>query len=106
MKKIQVENITDAMVLAKDVTGPSGNVLLSVGTKISPSIGRRLKNWGVFFVNVQGDDVPADGDGVAHVSDEEIRAALGRRFSEVMGNELMKKIFDAVLSYKIQKGAR
>jgi hypothetical protein len=106
MKKIQVENIVDAMVLAKDVCGPSGNVLLSAGTKLTPSLGRRLKNWGIFFVNVQSDDSPVLADDGPRISKEEIQAALGRRFSMVMDNKLMKKIFDAVLAYKIQKGAQ
>ncbi len=106
MKKIQVENIADAMILAKDVCGPSGNVLLGAGTKLTPSLGRRLKNWGIFFVNVQSDDAPARADDVPHVSKEEIQNNLSRRFSTVMDNKLMKKIFDAVLSYKIQKGAQ
>ena len=105
IKKIQVDMIADAMVLGKDVCGPSGNVLLIAGTNLTPSLGRRLKNWGVQFVNVQSDDGPTSDENVPRVSNAEIQQSLSARFSDVMDNILMKKIFDAVLSYKIQKGA-
>jgi hypothetical protein len=105
MKKMQVENIVDSMTLAKDVCGPSGNILLKTGTKLTPSLGRRLKNWGIQFVNVQSDNDTAHAETPPRISKEEIQNNLGSRFSAVMGNVLMKKIFDAVLSYKIQKGA-
>jgi hypothetical protein len=105
MKKIQVENIVDAMVLAKDVIGPSGNILLGKGTRLTPALGRRLKNWGVVLVNVESDEAPAQPENVPRISKDEITGLLTRKFSAVMGNPLMKKIFDAVLSYKIQKGA-
>jgi hypothetical protein len=105
MKKIQVEMIVDAMVLAKDVCGPSGNVLLAAGTKLTPSLGRRLKNWGIYFVTIQSDDNPASDENAPRISDEELQRKLAAKFSDVMNNALMKKIFDAVLAHKIQKGA-
>jgi hypothetical protein len=105
MKKIQVETIVDEMVLAKDVCGPSGNVLLAAGTKLTPSLGRRLKNWGVYFVTIQSDDNPASAENAPRISSEEIRKKLADKFSDALNDTLMKKIFDAVLSYKIQKGA-
>jgi hypothetical protein len=106
MKKIQVENIADSMVLAKDVCGPSGNVLLTAGTKLNPSLGRRLKNWGIHFVNVLSDDGPSRIENAPRISKDEIQKNISRRFAAVMGNAIMKKIFDAVLSYKIQKGTQ
>jgi hypothetical protein len=104
MKKIQVETISETMVLARDVCGPSGNVLLSAGVKLNPSLGRRLKNWGIHFVNVESDDDSTRVDNTPRISNEEVQKSLTRRFSAVMNNLLMKKIFDAVLAYKIQKG--
>ena len=105
MKKIQVEAIIETMVLARDVCGPSGNVLLSAGIKLNPSLGRRLKNWCIHFVNVESDDDPALAQNAPRISSEELQKSLTRRFSSVINNLLMKKIFDAVLAYKIQKGA-
>jgi hypothetical protein len=104
MKKVQVENIADAMVLAKDVAGPSGNILLKTGTRLTPALGRRLKNWGILFVNVESDGEDSPSETGPRMSKEDIQNHLGKRFSAVMGNPLMRKIFDAVLSYKIQKG--
>jgi hypothetical protein len=106
MKKIQVETIADAMVLAKDVSGPSGNVLLAAGTKLTPSLGRRLKTWGIYFVTIQSDDDPASADSAPRISNEEIQKKLAETFSDVMNDAMMRKIFDAVLNYKIQKGAQ
>jgi hypothetical protein len=105
MKKIQVENILDSMILAKDIVGPSGNILLGKGSVLTPALGRRLKTWGIFFVYVQSDEEPAVPENVPRISKEEIAGHLKSKFSAVMNNALMKKIFDAVLSYKIQKGA-
>ena len=105
MKKIQVENILDEMVLAKDVCGPSGNILLKTGMKLTPSLGRRLKNWGIHFVNVESSDDTDHPENIPRISKEEIQNTLSRRFSAVLGNALMKKIFDAVIAYKIKKGA-
>jgi hypothetical protein len=105
MKKIMVENIVDAMVLAKDVCGPSGNILLGTGTTLTSSMGRRLKNWGIHFVHIESDEEPAPQENAPRISPEEITALLKNKFSNVMDNQLMKKIFASVAQYKIQKGS-
>ncbi len=99
-----VENIADTMVLAKDVCGPSGNVLLSTGTTLTTSMGRRLKNWGIHFVHIESDDEPVPQENVPRISPEEITLMLKNKFSNVMDNQLMKKIFASAAQYKIQKG--
>ena len=105
MKKITVESILDKMVLAKDVCGPSGNVLLGSGTRLSTSLGRRLKNWGINFVVIEGADESPARENAQRVSPEEIGKSLQEKFSWVLGDPSMKKIFMAVQEYKIQKGA-
>ena len=104
MKKITVENIVDAMVLAKDVCGPSGNTLLGAGTTLTGSMGRRLKNWGIHFVHIESEEEPVPQENVPRVSQEEITSMLKNKFSTVMDNQLMKKIFASAAHYKIQKG--
>ncbi len=104
MKKITVENIVDAMVLAKDVCGPSGNILLGAGTTLTGSMGRRLKNWGIHFVHIESEDEPAPQETAPRISPEEITSLLKNKFANVMDNQLMKKIFAAAAQYKIQKG--
>jgi hypothetical protein len=105
MKKILVETIEDKMVLAKDVCGPSGNTLLSVGTALSASMGRRLKNWGIHFVHIESSDAPAPLENAPVVSQEEITTGLKNKFSNVMSSQIMKKIFAAAAQHLIQKGA-
>jgi hypothetical protein len=105
MKKIVVESVTDSMVLAKDVCGTSGSVLLAKGTVLTAAMGRRLKNWGVQFVSVEGEDDPLNKDGTSSVSPEEVREHLERKFSRVMTSEIMKKVFAAVYKFKIQQNS-
>jgi hypothetical protein len=105
MKKIIVDDIRDKMVLARDVCGPSGNVLLGSGTPLTASLGRRLKNWGITFVHIKSDEEPAEHKNVPRVSSEDIENNLKEKFSRVMGNPAMNKIYVAVQSHFIQKGA-
>jgi hypothetical protein len=105
MKKILVEAIEDKMVLAKDVCGPSGNILLSAGTPLSASMGRRLKNWGIHFVHIECDDSPAALLDRPAVSQEDIANALKNKFSNCMGSQIMKKIFACAAQYAMQKGS-
>jgi len=105
MKKILVEAIEDKMVLAKDVCGPSGNILLSAGTPLSVSMGRRLKNWGIHFVHIECDDAPAVLQNLPVVSQEDIANALKNKFSNCMGSQIMKKIFACAAQYAMQKGS-
>lgn len=102
MKRVLIENIVDKMVLAKEVCGTSGSILLAKGTMLTASMGHRLKNWGVQFVYVDGEEDSAQAGAAGAVSPEEIRTQLEEKFSRVIGNEIMKKIFAAVYKFKIQ----
>ncbi len=101
MKRVPIENITDKMVLAKEVCGTSGNVLLSKGTLLTASMGHRLKNWGVQFVYVDGEEESPEKGSATTISPQEVRTQLENKFSRVIGNEIMKKIFAAVYNFKI-----
>jgi hypothetical protein len=105
MKKVTVENVTDHMVLAKDVTGTSGSVLLAKSTVLTTAMGRRLKNWGVLFVSIEGEETAAEAASAVKVSPEEVRALLEKKFEKVMASEIMKKIFAAVYKFKIQQNS-
>jgi hypothetical protein len=102
MKRVLIENISDKMVLAKEVCGTSGSILLAKGTVLTASMGHRLKNWGVQFVYVEGEEESPQEGSVETISPEEIRALLENKFSRVIGSEIMKKIFAAVYKFKIQ----
>jgi hypothetical protein len=103
MRKIAVDKIEDAMVLAQDVCASSGNVLLGKGTTLSAAMGRRLKNWGIASVAVEGtEEVQAD-TAAATVSPEEIKQELQNKFSRVLDKSVMQEIFSAVYKFKLQK---
>jgi len=105
MKRVLIENIVDKMILAKEVCGASGSVLLAKGTALTTAMGHRLKNWGVLFVHVEGEDSsPSQTEGIG-LSPENVRQDLERKFSKVMGNELMKKLFTEVYTFKIQRNS-
>jgi hypothetical protein len=53
-------------------------------------------------VYVDGEEDSAQAGAAGAVSPEEIRTQLEEKFSRVIGNEIMKKIFAAVYKFKIQ----
>ena len=106
MKRILVENIADGMILAKDVCGASGNALLNKGCTLNTSLGRRLKNWGILFVHIEGeDDSQQTAATAAAESPQVIQSQLEKKFSAVINNPIMKKIFAITYQFKVQKGA-
>ena len=100
MKKLPVENIENEMVLAKDVTGTTGNALLGAGTKLTASMGRRLKNWGVTIVYIEGDDENSEEMSKEESSPEKNRELLVERFEGVLENNNMNILFNAVLDFQ------
>jgi hypothetical protein len=82
MKKIFVEKIENGMTLGRDVCGASGSILLSKGASLSQSIGKRLKNWGITFVYVEGDEVSEQEENSIRTSPEEIKVQLMEKFSD------------------------
>jgi hypothetical protein len=102
MKRVLIENIADKMILAKEVCGTSGSILLAKGTVLTASMGHRLKNWGVQFVHVEGEEESSQAGIGGATSPEEIRTQLEEKFSRVIGSEIMKKIFAAVYKFRIQ----
>ncbi|MBN1984287.1 MAG: hypothetical protein JW795_22365, partial [Chitinivibrionales bacterium] len=103
MKKIAVDHIEQGMILAQEVYGSTGSALLGKGTQLSPSLGRRLKSWGVSFVYVDGEEESKQEIGNVPISTEEIRQKLQEKFSAVLKNPLMAQLFDAVYEYKSKK---
>ena len=106
MKKITVDEIQDGMVLYREVCGSSGNILLSKGTTLSASLGRRLKNWGIVFVFVEGEEETQKQEDTVNVSSEDLKNQLMLKFSNVINNPIMKKIFVAIYQYRLQKNSR
>jgi hypothetical protein len=103
MKKIPVDQVQDGMVLSRDICGPSGNILLSKGTVISSALGRRLKNWGIATVVVEGEEESEQQQTEINVSAEELKSQMQNVFSDVINNQIMKKIFIAAYQYRLHK---
>ena len=104
MKRIPVEKIEDGMILDKDVCGSSGSVLLGKGSSISVARGRRLKNWGIDIVFVEGEEeTPVSGES-ERPSPQDIKASLEEKFAGAMSHPVMKRIFAAVYHYRLQQG--
>jgi hypothetical protein len=106
MKKILVENVEDNMVLAREVCGASGNVLLSKGITLSEAIGRRLQNWGITSVYIEGEEEMAQEESSITISPEELKGHLLEKFSKTLHNQYMKKIFDAVYQYRLNNSGK
>lgn len=106
MKKILVENVEDGMILARDVYGSSGSALLNKGTRLTMTMGRRLKNWGVPFVCIEGEEERQEEKPALEISSEEIRQQLEEKFADVMDNPVMQKLFNAVYTFKTNSNTR
>lgn len=103
MKKILVENIEENMVLGREVCGSGGNVLLTKGTVLSQALGRRLQNWGIPSVYVEGEEEKLPEENTVTVSPEALDQHLNAKFGAMINNPGMKKIFDAVYEYRLHK---
>jgi hypothetical protein len=100
MKKILVENVEDGMILARDVHGSSGSALLNKGTRLTMTMGRRLKNWGVPFVCIEGKEEHQEEKPAIEISPEEIRQHLEEKFADVLDKPVMQELFNAVYTFK------
>ena len=103
MKAILVDKIEDGMILDKEVSGPSGNILLGKGTRLSITMGRRLKNWGITHVFIEGDEEVEQTGSANKVDPAEIKTLLEKKFEGRLNNPVMKKIFAAIYQFRIQQ---
>lgn len=103
MKKIPVEKVESGMVLGQNVCGPSGNILLMKGISLTAALGRRLKNWRISFIYIEGEEDTLLEDTVNCISPDELKLHLASKFSRVIHNPIMKKIFVATYQYRLQK---
>jgi hypothetical protein len=102
MKKISTEQVEDGMVALRDISGPSGNTLVNKGAVLSAALGRRLANWGIPFVYVEGEEEAVAHEAVKDNSHEALKAQLLAKFSNCIDNPIMKNIFVAAYQYRTQ----
>jgi hypothetical protein len=102
MKKISTELVEDGMVALRDICGPSGNTLVNKGAVLSAALGRRLANWGIPFVYIEGEEEVKAQEAVKDVTHDALKAQLMAKFSNCIDNPIMKKIFVAAYQYRTQ----
>ncbi len=100
MKKISIEDINKEMVLAEDVHGSQGNVLINKGTKLTVAMGRRLKNWGIDSVYVEGEQEQVEQEPSIEISSEDIKKNLKIKFADHLNNPIMRELCEAVYEFK------
>ena len=101
MKRIAIAQVENGMILTADVCGPAGNVILKSGTTLSEAVGRRLANWGVTKVYVEGVDESLPIKPTTSDTGVKMQAHLKAKFEKCMGNPIMAKLYESVLSYRI-----
>ncbi|MBN1128474.1 MAG: hypothetical protein JXA71_05775 [Chitinispirillaceae bacterium] len=106
MKKITSDQVEDGMVLAREVCGASGSILLNKGSVLSSAMGRRLTNWGIASVYIEGEDTAVVAETTSSLSPQEVKSRLMKKFSNCSEHPLMKQLFVAVYQYTIQSGGK
>jgi hypothetical protein len=103
MRKISTDYIEPGCIAAQDVVGSSGNVLINKGSPVTPALGRRLRNWGITEVFVEGEGPSGTSVKTEVSSLVKIKSDLYDKFLGTLDNARMKKIFEAVCKQKLQK---
>ncbi len=99
MPKISVDSAEEGMMVADDICGPNGQLLLPAGISITAKHLRVLKTWGIRYIVVQGDDVEAEQP--ITLSDDALKQAeqaLASRFSLCdLKHPVMSVLYQAAL---------
>ena len=104
MVKVSTDSISPAgSVIATDVISSSGSTLLQRGASITPALGRRLRNWGIAYVYIEGQGGSGQTAKTAVRAAIDIKSELYDIFYGTLDNARMKKIFDAVCKHKLQQ---
>lgn len=86
------------MVLAKPLTGSSGNILMGKGIALRTSIIPRLAAWGVTHVLVEGE--PSPDEMALSQGENKIDATLEKLFVGKTENKGMRVIFQCLTQYR------
>ncbi len=86
MRQIPVEEAEVGDIIAEPIQDQSGRVLLPAGAKLSQAVLARLRGWGVFTLNIKGEEQEG-GKSKALLVDE-----LDQRFGGLEGDEIMMQI--------------
>jgi len=98
MRKVPLPEVEDGMVLAKPLTGSSGNVLMGKGIALRTSIIPRLAAWGVTHVYIDGE--PSADELALSQGENKIDASLEKLFVGKTENNGMKVIFQCLTQHR------
>ena len=86
MRQIPVEDAKVGDIVAEPIEDEKGRVLLPIGAKLSQPVIDRRKGWGVFALNIKGEEQESGK------SREELADELDYRFAGLEEDALMMQI--------------
>lgn len=86
MRQIRVEEARVGDIIAEPIKDQNGRVLLPAGAKLSQAVLSRLKGWGVFALNIEGEEQQGGK------SKDELLVELDQRFAGLEDDEIMMQI--------------
>ena len=100
MPKINIEQLRNGMVLAKDVQDRRGRLLLPAGAALNAKHQRYFKMLDIKFIQIEGAEKPAD-EGAGELDPKALEAAEQAerlRFGETdLNHPLLKGLFEFVV---------
>lgn len=99
---VNIDNVTEGMILSEEVLNEKGEVLLKKGTILTKNLIRKLKSLGILGVHVKGEEENDGPDNTLPSLDTELKE-LEYRFSEVKDNEIMEELKATVIEYITEK---
>jgi len=86
MRQIRVEEARVGDVIAEPIEDQNGRVLLPAGAKLSQAVLARLEGWGVFALNIEGEEQQGGK------SKDKLLVELAQRFAGLEDDETMMQI--------------
>ena len=100
MRSIPINEAEEGMVIAHNVTSPSGQTLVSQGSLLTENIIKALIKRGVDRIDVEG----GEEEVLVSFSEQEIQEAeklceemVSKRFPQEITGRVMKKLFKSIL---------
>jgi hypothetical protein len=94
---ISIEKASEGMVLARDIQGEAGSVLIAAGTSLTPQLIESLRRKDVRSVCVEAGTERDFSDNEIEAMEEALREEVISRFRKEPAGPVMEGIFRAVL---------
>ncbi len=105
MTTLEISNVYDGAVLAKNICNNDGAIMIPHNTTLTKSIIRRLQNWGITEVEIYNSSsqekvVPATPSIYPHLNPI---GTIEKKFEHAEHSFYMNQLFEAIKSYFIVK---